>query len=279
MPLAATELGYLPRPRAVAGAVVRPERLALTEPLFSQSFSQTMAPNMEHGRMVYPPVIPAPDGIELRWEVIRVCSYLRDRLGYFIGNWGSVAVRVQDGLLTTPARMKFEDVKPEDLVVLDWEGHAQRGQRVPTSDAELHRQLFLQRPDLGALVHGFPPQASVCACSHRSIPVLTSDMAAVIGGEVRCARYVPAGRVQEMARSAREAIGRDACAVLLANHGAVTGGRELAEAVVAAQVLERAAAILIQSEALGGATPIAEQHWRAERAGYLQQPFRLEEPN
>lgn len=238
-----------------------------------------MAPNMEYARTVYSPVAPAPDGIELRWEIIRACFLLRDRLGYFFGTWGSVAVRVQAGFLTTPGRMKLEDIKPEDLVVLDWEGKPQRGQRAPTDDAELHRQLFLQRPDLGALVHGFSPQASVCACAHRSIPVLTSDMAAVIGGEVRCARYVPAGRVQDLARSAREAIGRDACAVLLANHGVVAGGRELAEAVVAAQVLERAAAILIHSEALGGATPIAEQHWRAERVRYLQQPFRLEEPN
>jgi len=238
-----------------------------------------MARNMENARMIHSPVIPAVDGIELRWELIRACSLLGNRLGYFIGTWGSVAVRVQDGLLTTPARLRFEDAKPEDLVVLDWEGKPLRGCRAATDDVELHRQLFLQRPDLGALVRGFSPQASVCACSHRSIPVLTSEMAAVIGGEVRCARYVPAGRAQELARAAREAIGRDACAVLLANQGVVAGGRELAEAVIAAQVLERAAAILIQSEALGGATPIAEPHWRAERLRYLQQPFRLEEPN
>lgn len=237
-----------------------------------------MAANMEHARMVCSLVTPVPDGIELRWEVVRACSLLKDRLGYFLGNWGSVAVRVQGGLLTTPAGMKHEDVRPEDLVVVDWDGKPQQGQRAPTTDAELHRQLFLQRPDLGALVHGFSPHAMVCACAHRPIPVLTNDMAALIGGEVRCARYVPAGRAPEMARSAREAMGRDACAVLLANHGVVSGGRELAEAVVAAQVLERAAAILIQSEALGGATPIAEQHWRAERVRYLQQSTRLEEP-
>lgn len=229
--------------------------------------------------MVHPPVTLPSDGIELRWEVIRTCSLLRDRLGYFIGTWGSVAVRLQDGLLATPSRMKYEDVKPEDLVVLDWQGKSLRGHRTATGDAELHRQLLLQRPDVGALVHSHSPWASVCACSHRSIPVLTDDMAAVIGGEVRCARYVPAGRAHDMARAARETIGPDACAVLLANHGVVAGGRELAEAVVAAQILERAATILIQAEALGGATPIAEQHWRAERARYLQQPLNLEEPS
>ncbi len=252
--------------------------MTMTSPLFTRSLSQTMAPNMDQSRMVSSPVAPAPDTLELRWEVIRACSFLRDRLGYFIGTWGSVAVRLQDGLLTTPARAKFEELKPEDLVVLDWEGKPLRGQRTATNDAELHRQLFLQRADLGALVHGFSPHASVCACAHRSIPVLTNHMAAVIGGEVRCARYVPANRLHDLAHAAREAIGRDACAVLLANQGVVAGGRELAEALVAAQVLERAAAILIQSEALGGATPITELNWRAERAAYLQQPLRPEEP-
>ncbi len=228
--------------------------------------------------MVQPPVTPPPDGIELRWEVIRTCSLLRDRLGYFIGTWGSVAVRVEDGLLATPSRMKYEDVKPEDLVVVDWEGKPLRGHRTPNADMELHRQVLLQRPDLGAIIHSHSPWASVCACSHRSIPVLTDDMAAVIGGEVRCARYVPAGRDRDLARAARETIGPDACAVLLANHGVVAGARDLAEAVVAAQIVERAATILIQAEALGGVTPIAEQHWRAERMRYLQQPSKLEEP-
>jgi L-fuculose-phosphate aldolase len=228
--------------------------------------------------MAQPPTTPLSDGIELRWEVIRTCFLLRDRMSYFIGPWGSVAARVEDGVLATPSRMKYEDVKPEDLVVVDWEGKTLRGHRTPNTDVELHRQVLLQRLDLGASIHSHSPWASVCACSHRSIPVLTDDMAAVIGGEVHCARYVPVGRDRDLARAAREAIGPDACAVLLANHGVVAGGRDPAEAVVAAQIVERAAMILIQAEALGGVTPIAEQHWRAERTRYLEQPLKLEEP-
>ena len=101
---------------------------------------------------------------------------------------------------------------------------------------------------------------------------------AVIGGEVRATRYVPAGRDRELAQAARDAIGPDASAVLLANHGVVAGGRDLAEAVVAAQIVERAAMIFIQSEAIGGATQIAEQHWRGQRARYLDGPSKPEPP-
>jgi ribulose-5-phosphate 4-epimerase/fuculose-1-phosphate aldolase len=107
--------------------------------------------------------------------------------------------------------------------------------------------------------------------------VLTDDMAEVIGGEVRCAPHVPAGRHGELAQAAAETIGPEACAVLLGNHGVVAGGRDLAEAVVACQFVEKAAMILIQAEAIGGARPIAEDAWREERHRYLNKYGRPED--
>jgi L-ribulose-5-phosphate 4-epimerase len=216
-----------------------------------------------------PAVAPPPDSIALREEVLRTCLYLRDRLGYFVGTWGNISVRIVDGLLVTPSRVNYEQVTADDLVVVGWEGRVVRGRRTPTSEMELHRQLLLRRPDLGALIHSHSPWASVCACAHRAIPVLADDMAEVIGGEVHCARYVSAGRHRELARAAAEAIGPDAGAVLLANHGAVAGGRDLAEALVACQFVEKAAMILIHAAVLGGAQPIPEPLWREERHRYL----------
>lgn len=227
--------------------------------------------------MTYPPATPLNDTVALREEVIRACFFLRDRLGYFIGTWGNISVRVEEGLLVTPSRRDYEDLRPEDLVVVAWEGGVVRGHRLPTSETELHRQLMLQRPDLGALVHSHSPWASVCACARRAIPVLADDVAEVIGGEVRCAKYAPAGRHRELARNAREAIGPDAAAVLLANHGVVAGARDLAEAIVACQFVEKAAMILIQAAALGGATPIPEPLWREERHRYLTKYGRPED--
>lgn len=217
------------------------------------------------------------DTNELREAVIRTCLLMRDRLGYFVGTWGNISVRVEDGLLVTPSRMSYDAIAADDLVVVGWEGGVLRGHRVPTSEMELHRQVLRRRPDLGALVHSHSPWASVCACARRSIPVLTDDMAEVIGGEVRCAGHVPAGRHRELAQAAAESIGPDACAVLLGNHGVVAGGRDLAEAVVASQFVEKAAMILIQAEAIGGAWPIAEEAWREERHRYLYKYGRPED--
>lgn len=222
-------------------------------------------------------IMPFKDTLELRREVIATCFFMRDRLGYFVGTWGNISVRIEDGLLVTPSRMKYEEVQPEDLVVVGWEGGVIRGHRVPTSETELHRQLMLERPDLGAIIHSHSPWASVCACAHRSIPVLSDDMAEVIGGEVRCACYAPAGHHRELAQAAREAIGPDACAVLLGNHGVAAGGRDLDEAIVACQFVEKAAMILVHAQLLGGVKSIPEELWREERHRYLYKYGRPED--
>jgi L-fuculose-phosphate aldolase len=194
-----------------------------------------------------------------------------------VGTWGNVSVRLADGLLLTPSRMDYADLTTDDLVVVDWEGGVLRGDRLPTSELELHRQIMLRRADLGALVHSHSPWASVCACAGRSIPVLTDDVAEVIGGQVHCTPYVSAGRHRELARAVSETIGPDACAVLLGNHGVVAGGRDLAEAAVACQFVEKAAMILVHAEALGGAKPIPEKLWREERDRYINKYGKAED--
>lgn len=215
------------------------------------------------------PITPLADTRELREQVIATCFDMRDRLGFFVGTWGNISVRVERGFLLTPSRVDYDALGPDDLVVVDAAGKVIEGHRLPTSEMELHRQIMLERPDLAALIHNHSPWASVCACAHRSIPVLTDDMAEVIGGEVHCAPYASAGHHRELAQAARQTIGPDAGAVLLGNHGVIAGGRDLYEASVACQFVEKAAMILVHAEALGGARPIPEALWREERDRYL----------
>jgi len=209
------------------------------------------------------------DTAELRQQVIDTCFYMRDRLGYFVSTWGNISVRVHEGLIVTPSRVSYEELGPDDLVLISGEGKKLKGERLPTSETELHRQILRARPDLAAIIHNHSPWASVCACAHRSIPVLADDMAELIGGEVNCARYVPAGHHRELAQAAREAIGADATAVLMANHGVLVGGRDLQEAIAGCQIVEKAAMALVHAGAIGGVVPIPEEAWREERHRYL----------
>ena len=215
------------------------------------------------------PLTPFADTPELRRELIDTCFTMRDRLGWFVSTWGNVSVRVTDGLLLTPTRVELDEMGPDDLVVVDWQGNKVRGARVPTSELEMHRQLMLARPDIGALIHTHQTYASLFACLHRQIPVITDDMAEVVGGPINCSDYVQAGRHPELAAAVSGAIGPDSMAVMIANHGVICGGRTLAEAVVCCQFVEKAATIYAHALALGGIEPIPEETWRAERHRYM----------
>ena len=214
------------------------------------------------------PCPPVSDSNELRRAVIAACLRLSE-LGFCIGTWGNVSVRVTDGLLITPSRLDYSVMQPEDLVVVSWKGERLRGRRLPSSETELHRLLLERRPDLGAIVHSHSPYASALAAAHRDLPVCLEDMAQIIGGTVHCAAYTPGGRHRDLAEAAAAAIGNTAMAVLLANHGPIVGGRSLDEAVIAAQVLEKAARVHLYAEAVGGGHAIAPELVAEERHRYL----------
>ena len=149
----------------------RNQRSCMRRPSLSKEqlpfvMGQTMARTIhaeQEGLMTQQDAPICRDTNELREAVIRTCLLMRDRLGYFVGTWGNISVRVEDGLLVTPSRMSYDAIAADDLVVVGWEGGVLRGHRVPTSEMELHRQVLRRRPDLGALVHSHSPWASVCA--------------------------------------------------------------------------------------------------------------------
>lgn len=213
-------------------------------------------------------VTTAADTPSLRREIITACQALSAE-GMVIGTWGNVSVRVEQGLLVTPSRVDYATMEADDLVVVSWEGGKISGTRPPSSEMELHRLLLLHRPDLGAIVHTHSRYASALACAQRSLPVCIEDMAQIIGAEVRCSKYAPGGRHRGLAEAARDAMGTEAAAVLLANHGPVAGGRNLAEAVVAARVLEKAAFVYVTATLLGGCSLIPEAEVSEERHRFL----------
>jgi L-fuculose-phosphate aldolase len=140
---------------------------------------------------------------------------------------------------------------------------------LPSSEADLHRLVLHARPDLGATVHTHSPYATVVAAARQTLPAIVEDQAQAIGGEVRCARYVPGGHHRELAEACCEALGTSACAALLANHGAVVSGRDLAEALSTSLVLEKAAMAFVLAQPLGGAVPIRPEFVSEERDRFL----------
>ena len=104
---------------------------------------------------------------------------------------------------------------------------------------------------------------------NKTIPVITEEMSQIIGNEVRCTKYIPAGRHLNFVKEACETMGNLSSAALLSNHGAVVGGRNISEAIVTAQVLEKVSLIFIISKLIGGSKIIPDKLVKEERNRFL----------
>ena len=206
--------------------------------------------------------------IDIKCAIIDVCRKMVSE-GYFIGTWGNVSAREGDHIILTPSRIEYDKMRPEDLVVIDLQGNILEGNRVPTSEKEVHRQIYLRRKDIRGIVHSHTEKAmSVSSMSIPSVPCVVEEMSQLLGGEIPITdRYIPAEQHLELGLAAADAI-RDKKAVILRNHGGVACGKHLAEAVLATYVMEKACGIYlnIRDQAI---SIIPEQYVMSEHDRYL----------
>ena len=101
-------------------------------------------------------------------SIIRTCRELIRR-GLNQGTAGNVSVRQKDGFLVTPSGIPYDEMRPSDLVRMDMRGrHAAR--KTPSSEWRLHLDVYLKRPDVGAVIHTHSGYATTLACLRRPIP-------------------------------------------------------------------------------------------------------------
>ena len=187
------------------------------------------------------------DDLAVKRELIEICHRLVE-LGYVIGTYGNVSARVPGGLIITPSRVDYARLTPEDLVTVSDAGVVLAGTRLPSSELEVHRQVYLRRPDLNAILHTHSLHATALSCCHETIPVIVEEQAQVVGGEIHCTRYIPAGQHEELGEETAQALGASN-AVLIANHGVVNCGRSLDEALFTCIVVERIAQMRLLTSA------------------------------
>lgn len=191
--------------------------------------------------------------------------------GLVQGTWGNVSCRIPDEpfMIITPSGMDYLRLEPEDLVVVDWEGNLVEGRWKPSTEAHLHGEIYKNRSDIGAIVHSHSPHATAFAVSRRPIPVITEELAQVAGGPINVADYSPCG-TQQLAETAVKVMDK-CCAVLLANHGIVGTGKDLAEALRNCLIVERTARIAILAETLGGYTELDPEQVEYLRQGFIHE--------
>ena len=184
---------------------------------------------------------------DLREQLI-VTARAMQPAGLNRGTSGNVSVRCGEGFFITPTGLPYEALIADDIPLMALDGSHQ-GSRKPSSEWCFHRDLYASRPEVGAVLHAHSPFAVSLACLRRAIPPFHYMIARFGGDTIRCADYAIFGSPELSTAAVLAMQGRKGC--LLANHGLLVAGRDLADAFALAVELEE----------------LCEQYWRTCQLG------------
>ena len=171
--------------------------------------------------------------------------------GYTASNDGNISVRLDDGrLLMTPKSVCKGFMTPEMMCITDLDGRKLAGERDPSSEMQMHLEVYRQRPDVRAVVHAHPPIATGFAVA--GIPLDRAVLAEVVTtlGSVPIAEYATPS-TRELPEAVRKYV-KAHDGMLLANHGALTLGSDLFAAYYKMETIEHFAHISLVARLLGG---------------------------
>ena len=172
--------------------------------------------------------------------------------GLITYTWGNVSgIDRESGLFVIkPSGVDYDLLKPEDMVVMDLNGNRVEGTMNPSSDTPTHVELYKAFPEIGGIVHTHSPHATAWAQAGRGLPCYGTTHADYFYGEIPCARNLTAEEIEEgyekntglvIAETFKGKNPMYVPAVLCKNHGPFTWGKNAAEAVHNAVVLEEIA--------------------------------------
>ena len=186
-------------------------------------------------------------------EVLNAALKL-DRYGLIALSGGNVSWRMDSGeVIVTPSGMIYDDMVPEDILVVDLDGNIIEGERKASVDTEALLYIYKNMPQVNAVIHTHQPYATGLGLVMDELPCNLSTMANATEGPVAVAEYGDPGSLS-MGVEAVKAIG-DRLAVVLKHHGVIAVGRDLRQALFSCVYLEEAAKTV--SVALSTGMPMA----------------------
>lgn len=172
-------------------------------------------------------------------------------------------------VIIKPSGVLFDELTPENLVVLDKDGAVLEGNLRPSVDSASHLYVYRHRPDLGGIVHTHSKYATAFALAGLPLPVSSTTHASLFGGPVPCTGLAIIGE-EEIGREIVDHIG-EGCAVLLKNHGVFTVGKSPNEALKNAIYVEESAEASFLTRVLSGRIPELDAAFiAATRRMYLE---------
>jgi len=182
-------------------------------------------------------------------EIVRAGRSLHQR-GFVAATDGNLSVRLDaKRVLVTPTAMSKGVMKAQDLVIVDMEGRKLKGKRNVSSEIGMHLLIYRLRPDVNAVVHAHPPTATGYAAAGVPLNEALCSEIVIALGSVPLARYGTPG-TPELAEALAPLV-PDHDAILMANHGVVSYGEDLAKAYMKMETVEHFAQIALVTHLLG----------------------------
>lgn len=192
------------------------------------------------------------------------------KYGLVTFTWGNVSgIDRESGLFVIkPSGVEYDALKPEDMVVVDFEGNVVEGKYKPSSDTPTHLELYKAYPEIGGIVHTHSSYATSWAQAGRGIPCYGTTHADYMYGEIPCARSLTAEEINSeyekntgllIIETFKDKDIMAVPAVLCQNHGPFSWGKDAHEAVHNAVVLEEVAKMALRTEIINPEVPAAPQ--------------------
>jgi len=201
-----------------------------------------------------------------REAVVAACRELA-ATGLVRGTSGNVSVRdaVSGLVAVSPSGTTYATMEALDVAVLAHDGEVLEGRLTPTTESGMHLAVYRARPDVGAVVHTHSPFATTLAALREPVPAVHYLLARA-ATTVRVAPYQRYG-TPKLAQACVRTLGDDH-GVLLANHGVVAVGDDLAAAMAVAEAIEYTAEITWRARAIGVPVVLADDEMAGVAAAF-----------
>src|SRR6187549_2179586 len=186
---------------------------------------------------------------KLRADIVEAGRRM-DARGYVASNDGNISTRLDESrILTTPKSVSKGYMTPDMMVIVDYEGRKLAGDRNASSELPMHLEIYRNRPDVNAVVHAHPPTATGFATA--GVPLTRAVLAEVVTtlGSIPIAEYGTPSTAELPAAVRKYIKAHDG--MLLANHGAVTCGKDVLTAYYKMETIEHFAKISLVARLLG----------------------------
>ena len=167
-------------------------------------------------------------------KLVKVTKYL-NYIKINHGSSGNLSYRTNNGFVITPSSIPNNKLNEKSCVELSFNG-TYKSKFKPSTEWRIHRDIYLGRKDISAIIHTHPTFATAIACMNINIPPF-HYMIAIAGGEnIRCAKYATFGTKQLSKNVIKALENRNAC--LMGNHGLIVGEKDLDFAVQLTEEIE-----------------------------------------